>query len=618
MGNLPTATIRRRLTTVMAADVCGYTRLVECDEGVTIDAVNRLFELFLEIVVRDGGRVFHRAGDGFFAEFPSAVGAASAALSILKELNINSILAAKGEALKIRIGLHVGEISEQSNGDLMGHGVNVASRLQLEADAGSILASESVINLIKDSGAISYHHRGVIKLRNIIQPIATYHVMPPDHEESAIWLMLKRFLKLRARILIGILLSAIAFLLNAYLVNNLFRQTHPQDAPNTRKVVVAEIDEGVVSRLTEHLDTPARSDSIQVEAAQDAMRSLAFSPIPEKRTAVELIEKNRDLTGASAILESLYSAQTSNNVQLDHRIRTLKEWGAVVFYSDTKKALEVYLKLDILEPQNPVTYNQLGKLHFRNRDMDQSLEYFVRITRSPYSNDRMRTAARIGIARVNLFTNKLNNAEMHLLAAMKIAQERGFIIEEAVAVAKLGALYTLPGKVDPKRAEIYYQRSFTLQESMQDKAGMAEALDMIGQTKFMRQQFADAVHYHSEAIEIDKEIQNKSGIVAGLTNLGYANFHLKKYAVSEQSYLEALKLSTEENMVTQIPRQQVRLGEVYAAQKNFEKACEYLSKVSEFIQTAKLKGIPIQEETIEEISNLTNSVDCYEISTPYR
>lgn len=124
------ATPNRRLSTIVAIDIAGYSARAEADEPRAVADVLNLAERIGSTVRTHGGRIFNTAGDGFMLEFPSVTGALAAAED----------LAAHGEP-PIRIGIHVDEVSVRPGGDLLGHGVNVAARLQALAPPGGIILS---------------------------------------------------------------------------------------------------------------------------------------------------------------------------------------------------------------------------------------------------------------------------------------------------------------------------------------------------------------------------------------------------------------------------------------------------------------------------------------------
>ncbi len=124
----------RKLASIVAIDVAGYSRRTEADEDASVRAVAVLREQIGRSARAHGGRVFNTAGDGFMLEFPTASGALGAAEEI-----------ARSGDPPVRVGVHVGEVSVTESGDLLGHGVNVAARIQQMASPGAVLVSGEAI-----------------------------------------------------------------------------------------------------------------------------------------------------------------------------------------------------------------------------------------------------------------------------------------------------------------------------------------------------------------------------------------------------------------------------------------------------------------------------------------
>ncbi len=159
MGELPL----RRLATIVALDVAGYSALTEADEAHATAAVAEVRRLIEATVAKHGGRLFNTAGDGFMLEFASSAGAVEAACE----------LAAACEP-KVRVGVHLGDVVVQPNGDLLGHGVNVAARLMAQAAPGSALVSADVKRMIRGALSDRLVSRGVIKLDKMAETIEAF------------------------------------------------------------------------------------------------------------------------------------------------------------------------------------------------------------------------------------------------------------------------------------------------------------------------------------------------------------------------------------------------------------------------------------------------------------
>ena len=142
----------RRLATIVALDVAGYSARTEADEAKTTAEVMALRGVIEGIASAHGGRVFNTAGDGFMLEFGSSLAAVEAAF----------VLAENCEP-KVRVGVHLGDVVVQPNGDLLGHGVNVAARLMARSDPGSALVSADVRRTIR--GPLAEHVLGFVRRR---------------------------------------------------------------------------------------------------------------------------------------------------------------------------------------------------------------------------------------------------------------------------------------------------------------------------------------------------------------------------------------------------------------------------------------------------------------------
>ena len=153
----------RKLAIIVALDVAGYSARTEADQTRSAAEVAALGEVVEAIAGEHGGRVFNTAGDGFMLEFGSTLAAIDAA----------SELAEKCEP-KVRVGVHLGDVAVQPNGDLLGHGVNVAARLMARAEPGSVLVSADVQRTIRGPRAQTLHSRGVTKLDKMAETIEVF------------------------------------------------------------------------------------------------------------------------------------------------------------------------------------------------------------------------------------------------------------------------------------------------------------------------------------------------------------------------------------------------------------------------------------------------------------
>ncbi|HXV81281.1 MAG TPA: adenylate/guanylate cyclase domain-containing protein [Candidatus Binatia bacterium] len=167
---------RRKLTTILAADVAGYSRLMGEDEEATLSTLKAYREIIDELIARHEGRIFSTAGDSVLADFGSAVEAVRAAIAIQEELKVRNLELAEGRQMKFRIGINVGDVMVEGD-DLFGDGVNVAARLEGLAEPGGICISGTAFNQVKNKLSIGFEDIGPQAVKNIAEPVPAFRIV---------------------------------------------------------------------------------------------------------------------------------------------------------------------------------------------------------------------------------------------------------------------------------------------------------------------------------------------------------------------------------------------------------------------------------------------------------
>lgn len=168
--------IRRRLTTILAADVVGYSRLMEQDETGTMALLRaRRHEVLMPLVARHGGRVFKLMGDGVYIEFASVVNAVACAVELQSAMQAQNANLPAHRHVLLRIGINLGDVIVEG-GDLYGDGVNVAARLEAVADPSGICISEDVYRNVRSKLRLDFEDMGAQKLKNIAEPVRAYRI----------------------------------------------------------------------------------------------------------------------------------------------------------------------------------------------------------------------------------------------------------------------------------------------------------------------------------------------------------------------------------------------------------------------------------------------------------
>lgn len=165
-------TLPQKLATIMSIDVAGYSERTEADQARTVSAVAALRTRIEGLASREHGRVFNTAGDGFMLEFPSAANAVTLA----------DALCCGEETLPLRIGVHLGDVFVTANGDLLGHGVNIAARLQQLAEPRSALVSVDVRRALRGPICEKLRPKGLLKLDKMAETIEAFALLPRHGE----------------------------------------------------------------------------------------------------------------------------------------------------------------------------------------------------------------------------------------------------------------------------------------------------------------------------------------------------------------------------------------------------------------------------------------------------
>ncbi|MDR6758526.1 TolB-like protein/class 3 adenylate cyclase/cytochrome c-type biogenesis protein CcmH/NrfG [Mycoplana sp. BE70] len=169
--------VQRRLAAILAADVVGYSRLMEADEAGTLARLKALrLGVIDPAVARHSGRMVKLMGDGALLEFASAVEAVTCAMEIQKLVAEHDRDVPVDARIRFRIGINVGDVIVDGD-DLYGDGVNVAARLETLAQPGGIYISRSAADQVRDKIPVGIESRGSQSVKNIARPIEVFCVV---------------------------------------------------------------------------------------------------------------------------------------------------------------------------------------------------------------------------------------------------------------------------------------------------------------------------------------------------------------------------------------------------------------------------------------------------------
>jgi TolB-like protein len=167
----------RKLAAILVADIVGYSRLAGADEDRILARLRALRSDFIDpIIAVHHGRVVKRTGDGIIIEFRSVVDAVRCAIEVQNGMLERNAGLPPERRIEFRVGIHLGDVVEESDGDLMGDGVNIAARLEGVAEPGGICLSSAAYEQVRDKVKDGFVDLGEKELKNIARPVRAYAV----------------------------------------------------------------------------------------------------------------------------------------------------------------------------------------------------------------------------------------------------------------------------------------------------------------------------------------------------------------------------------------------------------------------------------------------------------
>jgi adenylate cyclase len=235
----------RKIAAILVADIVGYSRLAGADEERTLARLRGLrSDLIDPTIAIYHGRIVKRTGDGSIIEFRSVVDAVRCAIELQSAMIERNAGVPEDRRIEFRVGIHLGDVVEESDGDLMGDGVNIAARLEGIAKTGAICLSEDAYRQVKGRFDLKVADLGPIKLKNIAEAVRVYslEVGGPAQAKSAdpkSAAKVRRAVGHRPAIAVGLVIAALAAGTYAWRSGVALRMMRaPADAPHLSIVVL--------------------------------------------------------------------------------------------------------------------------------------------------------------------------------------------------------------------------------------------------------------------------------------------------------------------------------------------------------------------------------------------
>ena len=173
--------VERTLSAVLAADVVGYSRLMERDEGGTFERLKaHRTEMIEPLIAQYRGRIVKLTGDGALCDFHSVVDAVACALLIQQTIAEREMDIPEEERIRLRIGINLGDVIREEDGDLYGDGVNIAARLEGLAEPGGLCISGTAYDHLRGKVDCVFEDLGERALKNIERPVRMYRALLGD------------------------------------------------------------------------------------------------------------------------------------------------------------------------------------------------------------------------------------------------------------------------------------------------------------------------------------------------------------------------------------------------------------------------------------------------------
>jgi class 3 adenylate cyclase len=511
----------RRLTTVVAADICGYSRLAEVDEDAAIRTVTLVRAAFEHVVSRRRGRLFHTAGDGFLAEFPSAADGVLAALEFVAEMQAREKFSPINAGAQVRAGVHAGDVVEQPNGDLLGHGVNIAARLQAEAEPNGVLVSESVAALARDIPNAEFQHRRTLLLKNLGEPVTAFEALKTGHGGNwrrAATIRLSQFRSVATLATAAAAFAAAFGFLAIWTIISVRAEADQRLWVESQKSALDQKQaEAIRSRIFPLMN--AGVEELELYGADDAASTLVASKLEEKKEAVEHIKSGR-LEEALAKLENVAAKQRAAPREGRNYQRTLREMGPLAVLVDTKKAIAIYSELYETSPADPVVLYQLGRLYARINDPERSAAYFSAIAAITGNNPKARLLAQVGLIEAQISLGHLESLGPQIENALDEARSLQLPAQEAKILSAYAKYEDFRDNTEKMLS--YQSRALILERAIGNDESLLAAEKAYGAMLLEAKNFMEAEVILRSALVQSRALKDHSSEGSILLNLSYA------------------------------------------------------------------------------------------------
>ena len=555
----------RRLTTILVADICGYSRMSERDEAEAIRIADLLYKMFETTTQNHGGRVFSRIADGFLAEFPSARSGMQAALDYAKEVKARNNLAPNAIDADIRAGIHVGDVTDRPDGNILGHGVNVAARLQEMAEPGTILASSNIMNLTRKDIPFKINKRAGLSLKNISAPITAFQI-DPEKSGGGFDIQIPKIFKSKA-----FLYTALAGVVMYGAME--FQGQRAEAAWEERvRVIIEKIE-----------DESSGKNSVSEPYIRNVLENLHRSDIPSHQASLVLLEEGHISLAIERLEESLDAIDFGSEDYVD----TLHIIAALSYHNRPQKARAIYETLLEIDETDKNALIWLIRTYNLFANSDKAVELYQKLVASKNLDEYDSIRLNLDMAFSVILTGDFISAEKMLLplepGLIALGDERLYIRW----LTDLGFIYERTGKL--KEAEVRVSTAISKLENIGADEFLPKAYNVMGliNEKYAEQDPTKQVFYLSRALASYKK-QYETGILISKTReiaeplhfMARVKFKLGDVDEAYEDYAKSYRIAREDGYTGSEFKSLLGFAQIEKYRGNDRAACQAVDKAA--------------------------------------
>jgi len=568
-----------KVSSIMFTDIVGYSQMVQKDQTLTLELVEQHNEIIKVNIQKFSGKIIKFTGDGFLAEFDSSTSAVMAAIQIQKDLALRNETESDKRQISIRIGIHTGDVIREGD-DLVGDGVNIASRIEGIAPHGGVAVSSMVWQSVKNEKGIFSRKVGKVLLKNITEPEIIYKIYlnQLDYKSENRETLLNDFKKRNVNITDTEKKSEVIRLGVLYIKN-----------------MGAEDDNYLCHGLTSGLISEfAKLNEIQTPLLSEMMKYKDYDGSSEaiiKDLKVDYLVEGSLLKRGENCQISLQLLNVSNLVSIWNEDFNVSESNLQQVRGNALAGILKILKIELPQVVKSLITAEIT-------DDPQAYEFFLK---GLYYFDLSSSRMDIEMAR-GFFKKAVEKDSAFILARIRYAMTynkegkydvAADLLEEALSIAidlndqngisaiynRFGILYMQWGKT--KRSIAHYEKALKIQAKLELKEEEAGTLTNMGVCYNNINLPEKAVSVLERAIEIKKELRDEKAIGRSYTNLSIAYLELGRYQKAFDTTKQAIAIFEENEMHQSIGRVLITMGELAIYLQEYETASEVLIRGKE-------------------------------------